>query len=285
MWVVQETGGVGADKGASAAVLVECGGVRTPWPVLVDRSGARTKLDDDEAAPATARAKARRVSMWYYPADQEPNDINATLELLTEHRGTVASVMLGCGICAGACHGSESAGRGGIISIDHNQTTLCTRTVAGLRKLGIKPELVLGGSSIADMRSFWANASANIEDMIRISAAYGGVAGWSFDFEPEGMGRSGAAGAAKDAELWAQFCELARPRLNAAGMHLTLAAGDSYPFHVPWNDWSAASAASFPRIASTVDRLLYMETYNGRSMAEWLNGSVDGGHCCENQGC
>ena len=31
------------------------------------------------------------VSAWYYPASQQPDDINATLKLLSKHRGVVTS--------------------------------------------------------------------------------------------------------------------------------------------------------------------------------------------------
>ena len=153
------------------------------------------------------------------------------------------------------------------ITLDSNATpALCLNAApgrdslfGGLTAMGVKPELVLdsGNSNISDYRLFWANANANVADMVTIGKRFG-AAGWNLDLEPQ-VGNPSSTVA--DAVLYAAFLAQAKTALNAAGMRLTIAVAQ----------WSTM-ASQYKTLAPSVDRLLNMETYNANSMAGWLNG-------------
>ena len=100
------------------------------------------------------------VSFWYYPPAYGGEDINATLAMLNKHPGVTTSVMLGCDHAATA--------DGSVSTPKQTSLDLCTQTIAGLVAAKVKPELVLGGSNITQLRSFFANADANIDALVKI---------------------------------------------------------------------------------------------------------------------
>jgi hypothetical protein len=210
-----------------------------------------------------AVAHDRWVSFWYGPASYGGSDINATLNMLSTHRKAVTSVMVYCGHTVASDR----------ITLDSNSTPgLCLDPApgrdalfAGMKKVGVKPELCLNGgnSNISDYRRFFANAEENVADMVKIGKTFG-AAGWNMDLEPQVGSPSSTAA---DAVLYAAFCTKARAALNAAGMRLTIAVAQ----------WSPMLSA-FSVLAPTVDRLLDMETYSANSMAGWLNGDAYGGY-------
>ena len=155
--------------------------------------------------PASASAGA--VSWWYYPPAYGGTDINATITMLKAHAGVTTSVMLGCD------HSASSTG--GIDPPAQKSLGLCVETIAGLNDAGVKPELVLGGSDIAQLRMFFKNATANIDALVSIGKDLGAT-GWNLDMEP-------TTSVASDGALYAAFLGLAKPKLNAAGMRLTIA--------------------------------------------------------------
>jgi hypothetical protein len=87
-----------------------------------------------------------------------------------------------------------------------------------------------------------------------------GVTGWNLDIEP-------TTSLATDAKLYATFLGAAKPKLNAAGMRLTIATAT-------WSPMLSDTAL----LAPNVDRVLNMETYNADSMSGWLNGDAVGGY-------
>lgn len=191
------------------------------------------------------------VSFWYYPPAYGGSDINATIALLHKHKGVATSVMLGCD------HGVSADG--GITTPPKTSLDLCTETIDGLRAAKVKPELVMGGSNITQLRQFFANAEANIESLVKIGQSFGAT-GWNLDMEP-------TTSAVADAKLYATFLGAAKPKLNAAGMRLTIATAT-------WSPMLSDTALLAPQ----VDRVLNMETYNADSMQGWLEGDAVGGY-------
>lgn len=199
----------------------------------------------------TATAGGGWVSFWYYPPAYGGSDINATLDLLKRHEGVVTSVMLGCDHSVSAV--------GGVTAPSQTSLDLCTTTIAGLISSRVKPELVMGGSNITQLRQFFANADTNIDALVKIGRSLGAT-GWNLDMEP-------TTSVAADAKLYADFLRAAKPKLNAAGMRLTIATAT-------WSPMLSDTALLAPQ----VDRVLNMETYNADSMSGWLNGDAVGGY-------
>jgi hypothetical protein len=203
------------------------------------------------AAAAEGTKKQGWVSFWYYPPAYGGEDINATIGLLRAHPGVVTSVMLGCN--------HQVTPTGGIAAPAQRSLALCTETIAGLRTASVKPELVLGGSDVAQLRLFFSNASANIDALVAMGQQLGAT-GWNLDLEP-------TTSVSADAALYARFLTLARPKLNAAGMRLTVATAT-------WSPMLSNTSC----LAPAVDRILNMETYNADSMQGWLKGDSVGGY-------
>ena len=203
-------------------------------------------------ALAGAPLGSRSVSFWYYPGAYGGSDINATLAMLAEHKGVTTSVMLGCG------HNIDA--QAGTIAPDPMQAALCAETAAGLLALDIKVELVLHGKGIVNDRTWFKNATANAQELVALGKPYK-ASGWNLDLEPP------KDSTAADAQLYAAFCKVAQPILNAGSMRLTLAVAT-------WDPMIKNNSL----LAPVVDRLLDMETYNADSMAGWLNGDGFGGY-------
>eukprot|EP01052_Picozoa_sp_SAG31_P014131 SAG31_NODE_868_length_11355_cov_4.658582_5_plen_193_part_00 len=162
---------------------------------------------------------------------------NASLASLSKHASVVRSVLLFCG------HGVSNASAG--ITLDprgspRNSSSICVQgqdgstrgLIARLKLMDIVPELVLsngffcsnwsdptGGTcaeraDVADYRAFFANAEANVAEMVRIGRAWG-TKGWHFDLEPVKSGSTKA-----DAAMYAAFLGTARKAFRAAGKGL-----------------------------------------------------------------
>jgi hypothetical protein len=203
------------------------------------------------AGSALAAGSGGWVSFWYYPPAYGGSDINATIDLLKKHEGVTTSVMLGCD------HGVSADG--GVVMPSQSSLGLCTTTIAGLKSAKVKPELVMGGSNITQLRQFFASAEANIDALVKAGKSLGAT-GWNLDIEP-------TTSVAADATLYANFLSAAKPKLNAAGMRLTIATAT-------WSPMLADTSLLAPH----VDRVLNMETYNADSMSGWLNGDAVGGY-------
>ena len=222
---------------------------------LVVSAGAVQENSNADLAPVTAND--RRVSFWYGPGSYGGGDINATLALLAAHKDVVTNVFVYCG---------HSVGPGGL-AFDAKLGAYCLDTglLAGIRALGIAPEIVVdsGSSDVVDYRAFFANASANVAALAAEAKRFG-AAGVSFDLEPQ---KGKPASTAADALLYAAFLATARAVLAPAGVRTTLAAAE---WCAMTRDYGALGAAS--------DAVLDMETYNADSMQGWLDGDAYGGY-------
>lgn len=196
-------------------------------------------------------ASTGTVSFWYYPPAYGGEDINATIDLLKSQKGVTTNVMLGCG--------HEVSAQGGITGPSQSSLALCTRTISGLRSISVTPELVLGGSSIDHLRAFFNSGAANIDSLVNMGKQLG-IKGWNLDLEP-------TTSLPSDANKYATFLSSAKPKLNMAGMRLTIATAT-------WSPMLSNTAL----LAPVVDRVLNMETYNADSMDGWLRGDSVGGY-------
>lgn len=202
------------------------------------------------SATATYTPPKRAVSFWYAPS---ASDVNSTLQVLRQHNDTVTSVMLYCG------QGVDNRGQ-----LTGSISSLCTDVILPeLKQLNIGAEFVVsdGSTNVTAHKLWFANASAVIEELMRVGEAHG-IYGYNLDLEPQKV-----PGTAGDALVYAGFCAKLRSALNAKGRRLTIDVAQ----------WSPM-LSQFKELAAGVDMLMNMETYNANSMTGWIKGDAYGGY-------
>ena len=150
-------------------------------------------------------------------------------------------------------------------SIEGTASDLCIGEggiVKQLQQLGIGVEFVLndGCTNVTAHKAFMADPRS-IPLLVSLAKKYS-LDGWNLDLEPQKV-----PGTTADALIYAAFCTKLRKALNDVGVRLTIDVAQ----------WSAM-LSQYTTLATSVDRMLNMETYNANSMNGWLNGDAYGGY-------
>lgn len=183
---------------------------------------------------------------WWWDGRGTKADPDSLLDFVTAHRSIVSSVQLNCGVTVGE--------QGTLIG---NVTDACSDAIPRLLELGVVPEHWIGSGSSSNVtwhHRLFDQVDAAADVLLRLGSMHQ-FAGVNVDLEPKDS-------TSADAEPFSAFLASLRPRLNAAGMRLTVDASAS--------GW-CPMIADVALLATAVDRVLNMRTYHGSSWGQWLD--------------
>lgn len=185
---------------------------------------------------------------WWYACD---NNWPAAVKIIqAANLSTVTSVQTYCGWTV--------ADNGTVVGSTSSQ---CKSFFEAITALGVQAELTLdsGNCSIDAYRTLWKDTIDSPQLLLQAAQAVNAT-GWNIDLEPQGDNcQSGGTGTPADAVLFASWLTATKKVLNTAGIRLT----------VDVASWSPV-LSQYGVLASSVDRLQCMETYNGDSLDQWL---------------
>ena len=216
------------------------------------------------ALPAVGRPWPDRVISWWYASGSRESFEGLIKQINQPARlPLVTSIQTYCG------HDISDDGR--IIMNPHQgNITACREFFPQLTKLGVRPELATGAGncSIVTYRKLWKDTTHSPQVLLQAALAVN-ASGWNIDLEPQGgpntgkpqwgcQGGSMPIGTAADAELFASWLSAVRTVLTPHGIRLTADVGSFNPV-----------LKEYAVLASAVDRLQSMSTYDGGSFLQW----------------
>lgn len=197
-------------------------------------------------SPPPSPSGDRRVS-WWWNGDSEA-DAADLLEFVKAHTNIVSSVFMKCGV--------NLAPEGNFVG---DLSAACAMAAPELIKLGVQPELWLGESNNLTAHHLMFDRADDVaETLVSLGQKYE-LSGMNIDLEPYGDGWQSTP---QDALLFADFLNKIKPRLNDAGMRLTV--------DVASTGW-CPMIGNLAVLGDAADRILDMSTYNAGSYSQWLS--------------
>lgn len=203
------------------------------------------------------------ISWWYASGSQA--DFAALIKQINQpaRLPLVTSIQSYCG------HDISDDGRI-IMNPGQGNISACREFFPELSKLGVRPELTTGAGncSIDTYRKLWTDTT-NSPQVLLQAALEVNASGWNIDLEPQGgpntgkpgwgcQGGSLPIGNAADAKLFTGWLSAVRAVLQPHGIRLT----------VDVASWSPV-LKEYATLASAVDRMQTMTTYNGANLVAW----------------
>jgi len=189
----------------------------------------------------------RKVAWWWY-GDDDSADVTSVVDFVKAHPNIVSSVIMNCG---------PHLSKHGTFVGDLSKS--CKKLIPKLVKHGVQPELWLGESDDLNAHHKLFNRSDEAAEVLVALGQKYGLKGMNIDLEANGQG-TGIDSTPADAVLFADFLRKIRPRLNDAGMRLTV--------DVDSTGWCPI-LANVPLLASVSDKVMDMGTYSAGSYFEW----------------